>query len=259
MFNLLEQLNIEFDKEVRFNWCKYNKYNDKNKLNIGIYDFVLKEHKMIIEMDGGWHYKDNLMSNETKEEIEYKDIMKDMLALKNGYKVIRIPCDYNGIDRFNYIKKNVENKLNSLLDLSIIDWDKCDMFAVKNIVEEVCNYWNINGENCVVEDIANIFKISVQTTYNYLKQGNRLKWCNYNSKIEENKTKIKKGTDNGKPVGIFKDGIFLKRFISISDLERKSEQEFGVRLTKTRIVDVCKGKYQIYKGYTFKYLKEVSC
>lgn len=68
-----------------------------------------------------------------------------------------------------------------------------------------------------------------------------------------------KGCNFIKPVGIFKDGIFLKRFISISDLERKSEQEFGVRLTKTRIVDVCKGKYQIYKGYTFKYLKEVSC
>lgn len=45
IFNILKQLKIKFKTQEYYNWCKfYNSY--KNKLTIGIYDFVLESKKL---------------------------------------------------------------------------------------------------------------------------------------------------------------------------------------------------------------------
>lgn len=96
MFNLLKQLNINFETEKRFEWCTYfNKY--KNKECIGVYDFYIPSKNLIIEMDGGFHYKDNEINGKSYGEIELIDLEKDRLAKLHGLKVIRIDCDYKKI------------------------------------------------------------------------------------------------------------------------------------------------------------------
>ena len=102
MYSVLKQLNVHFKTEVKFDWCKYIDFNDINKIKKGRYDFVLEDtyignKQVIIETDGGWHGKDNKMSGIKKEESEYIDFTKDILANDNGYKVIRINC--NSSDR----------------------------------------------------------------------------------------------------------------------------------------------------------------
>ena len=60
-FKLLEELEIKFESEKKFSWCKYKL---KNKLRQGIYDFYfeLSNKKYILEMDGGFHFIDNITS-----------------------------------------------------------------------------------------------------------------------------------------------------------------------------------------------------
>lgn len=70
MFNILKQLNVDFETEKKFKWCKYK---FKNKMRQGRYDFYIPSMNLIIEMDGGWHYKDNSKSGQTKEESEFID------------------------------------------------------------------------------------------------------------------------------------------------------------------------------------------
>lgn len=54
------------------------------------------------------------------------------------------------------------------------------------MVKEVCDYWhlhnNINNEELRVKDLCNTFNMSVSTISKYLKKGNKLNWCNYNTK-----------------------------------------------------------------------------
>lgn len=65
---------------------------------------------------------------------------------------------------------------------------------------------------------------------------------------EETKRKL------SKPVEIFKDGNSLGIFSSASELERKSEKLFGVKLLSSKISTVCTGKRKFHKGYTFKHV-----
>lgn len=64
MFIILSQLNINFDTEKTFDWCKFIY---KNKIRTGRYDFYfeISDKKYIIEMDGGFHYIDNNISGQT--------------------------------------------------------------------------------------------------------------------------------------------------------------------------------------------------
>ena len=86
----------------------------------------------------------------------------------------------------------------------------------------------------------------------YLKKGTQLGWCNYNAKEE-----LKKWSDKNhkKKIEIFKDNISFGVFESIIDLERQSEELFGVKLFSTNIGRILLGKTKAttYKGFTFKY------
>lgn len=247
MFSLLEQLKEEhqinyFDTEIKFDWCNY--YNTfKNKESYGLYDFIVEENKLIIETDGGWHREDNNISGQKLDESIWIDNMKDKLAEDNGYKVIRISDEGD-------IKENIINsELDKMFNLSNIDWIKCGEYACSNLVKEVCEYWKlhneINNENTSTTDLRRIFKLDISTIIEYLKQGTKLKWCNYNPNSIQYKSK---------QVEIFKDETSLGKFESYHDLERQSEELFGVKLFYQNIALVCNGKYRQYKGFTFKYI-----
>lgn len=249
VFNMLEQLKIDFEVEKKYDWCNF--YNPfKQKDTYGIYDFVIEDMKLIIEADGGWHRKDNNISGQTKEESEWLDNIKDKLAYENGYKIIRISDDGD-------VKQNIlDSDLSELFDLNNIDWNKCNEFALSNLIKQVCKYWNTNL-NFTTKDISEKFNISQFCVIEYLKKGSMLNWCNYDSKEEMRKNAPKNGEKTSKLIIIFKDDILLGLFKSRSELERQSEKLFGVRLIGSNISHSCKFKNK-YKEFHFKYVSALT-
>jgi len=242
MFNILEQLNINFETEYSPDWIKPKRY-----------DFYIPLINKIIETDGGFHTRDNSMSGQTKEDSKEIDDYKDRLALEHGIEVIRVDCFYIYNNRFECIKNNTlnNNRLNELLDLNNINWLKCGEFALSNLIKIACEYKKENPE-LTTGDIGKLMKLSTQSIKNYLRQGSKYGWCKYDGEMENFKVVSAKR----KMIAIFKDKNILSIFESASKLSRQSEKLFGVKLTISSISNACLGKIEQYNGYTFKYTED---
>lgn len=249
--SLLDELCIEYEMEVKYNWNKYiNPLN--NKITQAYIDFVMyKDGREIpLEADGGFHRKDNKMTGGTKEMAEYVDKQRDENCLKYlGEHTIRI-CDEGDV------KSNILNsKLSSIFDLNVVDWEECEKYAIKsNKVKEICEYWSNKEKHKTTKDLGEVFNLSKSTIISSLKKGNLLGWCSYDPKEEIKKSASKSGRITRKRVEIFKEGISLGIFESCHKLEGLSETTFGVKLFSPNISSVCNGKLHKYKGYTFKYV-----
>lgn len=249
MISMMSQIGINFKTQVTrtvFDWC------DKR------YDFYIPSLNMIIETHGIQHYEETRRNGaRTLEEEHENDRLKKELALNNGIEhYIELDCRHSNLE---YIKNSILNSdLSKLFDLSKIDWLKCEEFSLKNIVKEVCDYWNNKDEWETTYTIANNneWGISgISTIIRYLKIGSELGWCNYNPKEEMMKS-AKKLNKNGKQIEIFKDDNSLGVFESASELERQSEKLFGVKLYQGNISAVCLKKKSQYKGFIFRYINE---
>ena len=53
---------------------------------------------------------------------------------------------------------------------------------------------------------------------------------------------------------MFKCGISLGIYNSCSELARMSEKDFGIKLTSSKMSNVCRGNAKHHKGYTFRYI-----
>ena len=246
--SMLSQLRIKFQVQlsnITFNWC--NKYR---------YDFYLPEYNCIIETHGIQHYKYTGL-NRTLEEEQENDKIKRELALNNSIKnYIVLDCRESDM---KWIKNSVLNsKLNELLDLSNIDWNKCEEFALGNLVKEICEYWNNKKDWETTQTIAedNEWGISARGTIrDYLKKGTKYGWCNYDAKEEKVKNAIKMSKSTSKQVEILKDGESLGTFISCHELDRKSKELFDAKLDYRKISNAVRNN-KIYKGFTFRYIED---
>ena len=88
--SFLTQNNIEFEREKRFDDCKFKKPLP--------FDFYLPKHNIFIEVDGKQHFEKIRFGNETEEELESKfqsrkrnDKIKNQYAIANNIKLIRLP------------------------------------------------------------------------------------------------------------------------------------------------------------------------
>ena len=232
IMSVLEQLDLEFETEYKAKWS-----NNKR------YDFCIKKYDCIIEVNGGQHYSNisnfKLLGGRTLEEEQINDKFKKEVALKNGIKnYIELDCRESNLE---WIKNSIlHSELAKLFDLSKVDWQQCAEFANKNIVKEVCDYWNNRKDNETTGNLAKVFNLSVTTIRNYLKKGTKLDWCNYTANF-------------GKKVEVFKDNKSLGIFSSCAELERQSERLFGVKLLISSISAVCNENLKSYKDFTFKY------
>ena len=88
VYGLLKQLNIDFEYQKKFNWCKYEL---NGKQTFGIYDFYLQKYNLIIETDGALgHGRQNKITGQTAEESKRIDDIKDQLAKKHNIETIRL-------------------------------------------------------------------------------------------------------------------------------------------------------------------------
>ncbi len=248
MFSVLEQLEVDFITQ-------YSKPNEKWCNNYR-YDFYFEHNneKYILETHGLQHYKK--CTWKTLTQVKENDKLKKELALQNGIKeenYIIIDCRKSELE---WIKKNVLNsKLNEIFDLNKIDWLKCEEFGRKNIIKVVCEYWCNRKNNETASDLSKIFKLNRNTIAKYLKQGCDIGWCIYEPKKESYEGRKKAGKSKGKKVEIFKNKMSLGTFESCAEIERQSEELFGVKLLQNSISRVCRGGInKTYMGFVFKYI-----
>lgn len=247
MFNVLEQLKLNFKIQLtktNFKWCNKYKYD---------FYFEYNNEQYIIETHGMQHYEEiDRDKAKTLEEEQANDRLKKELALRNGIKeenYIVIDCRHSKLE---WIRDNdsgvLNSKLNDIFDLSKIDWTKVEEFAYSNLVKKACKY-KIDNPSLTASDIADKMGYSNTVVLKWLKIGNKLGWCTYNSQEEQRRGGIKRQ----KQVEIFKNGISLGIFESLIDLENNSEKLFGVKLLICNISKVCHKERKQYKGFTFEF------
>ena len=242
MFNLLEAINEDFDREERYNWCVFQIDNEET---YGVFDFILIKRNIIIEMDGGFH---------EKEEVKYRDKQKDILASRNGFKVIRINAEKSNI---KFLKENIEkSELRKYIDFLNVDWEQIEIKSRDNIHKIICDY-KMQNPDMYVKDIAKHFGLKNDFVRESLKTGNELDWCVYKPKEEVKRSNIQhmNGFKKGVQHDISKkfievcmydlDGNYIKTFSSKK--EAVKNYGYGVYLcTQNKEREHCKtaGGYQ---------------
>ena len=181
--SIFEQLNLDYLTEQRFDWCVFKTNDGINR--IGIYDivFCLNNVNYIIEIDGAFHFKDNKMNNVTKELAQEIDQHKTNLALKNGYKFIRILALESNKE---YMRNSAtSSELSNILDLDKINWDKCDKDALSSYVLEAAKLWNIYKR---ASTVASIMNKRSEVIVKYLHKATKAGLCDYDGKLEQVKS-----------------------------------------------------------------------
>jgi predicted RNA-binding Zn-ribbon protein involved in translation (DUF1610 family) len=183
--SILDQLNEKYQKGKIFDWSKNIEHSINNLNGNKIYDFYIPSKNYIVETHGMQHYNASTQfKKRSLIEEQENDKLKEELAVSNGIdKYIIIDCRLSELE---YIKNStINSELNSVFDLSYIDWLKCHEFACNSLVKIACGLWN-SGNNIV--QIAKIMKMARRTILNYLKKGSQAGWCSYDPKEESIKS-----------------------------------------------------------------------
>ena len=172
MFNILKTLDIDFVYQFSPKWAQ----GFKGSKRAAIYDFAIPSMNLIIEMDGGIGHGKYVFpkSIRTIQETKDKDDWKDCQAKNNGYEVIRIESDFSNIE---YLKANILNfVLSKYFSFDNLGWAEIDKKSAKNIVKEICSFYN--DKQGSVKQLSSHFNISISTVRKYLKKGNSFGWIN---------------------------------------------------------------------------------
>lgn len=183
MYNILEQLEIDFDYHKAFEWSKNTPNGTK------YYDFYIPNKSLIIETHGPQHYKrafsETIAAARTFEQEQSNDLLKKELALKNGVaNYIELNCS---ISDCNFILSSILSS--GLLDIldrdpANIDITISDIFASSNIIKLCSDLWNTGVPT---EEIARRLKLHKDTVRKYMYKADKFGWSNYKNKQIKNK------------------------------------------------------------------------
>lgn len=154
--------------------------------------FIVNNKRYIIEMDGGFHYKDNKMTYKTAKESKEIDDKKDELAKQHNINIIRI---YSPDGQYHDTYINLIHKLEEIVDVSILSEETIMENVHKNFVKIICDYYNQYESEKTMDEISKKFNIHTQTLRDYLIIGTRYAWCNYINQNEKKKIKKEKVID----------------------------------------------------------------
>lgn len=170
MYKLFDQIGVEYIPEFSPKWAGKKRYD--------LY-FIFDNKEYVVEADGGWHFKNNNLSNQTIKESQFKDLEKEQMLIEHDINIIRIDCRESNKD---FIRKNIlSSQLSLMFDLANIDWDSCDIFANKSILIEICKYYD-NHNYPTRDELGKVFKLSKNTICSYLQTGRDLGICSYQDK-----------------------------------------------------------------------------
>lgn len=240
MFNILEQLNVDFKNEFSPKWANGRRY-----------DFYDKSNNIIIEMDGKLGHGKNDTKELSKNESKIIDEWKDLIAQDHGITVVRIDCCYDN-NRFEYIKNNILNsKLLNYYNFNCINWNEVDEYATSSLIKEICEFYENHKNDMLLKDICSECRINGSVMLSYLKQGNKFGWCNYNKKYTmTTRSKLHK-PHNCRKVMVFEiNETFESATLCANELSKRYNEQF----TPSSVIRACQGIQKSYKGFTFKYL-----
>lgn len=234
MFNILQQLNIDFISEV-------NKSYGFLWMDNYLYDFYFKLNNelILIEMDGFFH-----------QFQRERDKIKTKLAIENGYKLIRINCIYNNADPVDFIKDNIlKSELSILLPLDKVDWKKCRRVATTSLLVQVCDMWE--NANISIQQMVKIFCVSRATIRHYLQKGHKIGLCpSYNSQEARYRSNLERAI----PIAFVKNDDICYVFSCAKEVEELSMKLFGVQCTRKGVQAVCNDEVSSHRGLNFKYI-----
>lgn len=252
LFNVLNQLNINFETQKTFEWSK--NYNHSNKKLSGNkrYDFYIPSLNCIIETHGEQHYGGNgfsTVNGRTFQEEQENDRLKEKLAKENGisqYTVI--DCSESKLE---FIKNNIinNNSLSKLITVNSIDWNICNEYATNSLVKLACEHWK-NGVKSTIE-IGKLMKLDCNTIAKYLKQGAELGWCGYNPKDAQIQALKVCANKNKKAVVQL---TVTNEFVRYWDSASSANKILGIN--PSTIAQVCKGSYETAGSYKWMYKED---
>lgn len=245
MFNIFNQLNIDFKTEVTKHDKGFEWINGEYR-----YDFYFQNKNInyLIETDGAFHNDKNI------QEI---DRIKDNLAIMNEMKIIRIDCKYPKVsERFEYIKNNIlHSDLRNIFDLSLVNWDIANDAALDSNIRIAAKLWS---DGLSVTEISNNLKICFKTTREYLHIANKIGLCTYNTISSTERKNISCARiareKTGKPIALYNNDVLINVFYSASELDRLSVDIYGIRMNRQNIVAVCKGNRKHVGGFSVRYI-----
>lgn len=241
--SLLNQINIPYEYQFLFEWSGLKRY-----------DFYIPSLNMIIETHGMQHYEQTRRKGaRTLEEEQENDRLKERLARENRIEnYVVLDCRNSELE---WIKESIlGSSLSKLLNLSSIDWNRCEEYALSNLVKEVCDYYNSNGEYECMSEIDEKYNISRGTNIKFLKRGTKLGWCNYDPKLAKSLASRKLNKKNGKEICVFTmDDVFICKYANARELERRSVEDFGFEIGCKGVSAVCNNKRNHYLGLKFKF------
>jgi hypothetical protein len=231
VISTLNQLNVKYQIQKSFSWSESKRY-----------DFYIPSLNCIIETHGKQHYDGGFESygGRTLEEEQKNDGIKAKIAKENGIeKYIVIDCRYSELEWIQNIV--LESELNTIFDLSTINWMKCHNFALTSLVKIVCSMWSY--ENLTVSEIMNRTYLGRTTIHRYLKKGLELGLCDH----EDTRKRLSNGVEI---VQLDLFGNLISAYESIAEAGEKNNINYK------NIHGVCRGKGKTAGGYKWMYKED---
>ena len=247
VFNLLQQCNVEFENEKRFDWS-----------NGKIYDIYLPTLSIIIENHGKQHYSKNgfnTLGGKTIDEEKNNDNQKKLLALSNGIKqYIELDCYNSTLEHIkaSVIKSNLLTILNT--DEKNIDWEQCLKFACKNLIKEVAYLFENN--NMTTSEIGKKYGLTKQTIIHYLKVATKLGWCNYNPKNEMKRIGAINGHNKSQKVICYEHSEII--YDNAIQCKNALNKTYNYGLNENNIRNTCRYKQMHHKKLHFFYYNNMN-
>lgn len=235
MFAFLEQIKIDFYSEKSFSWS-----------NGKIYDFYIPSINCIVERHGGQHYTGWNHDDDSLKTQQLNDEYKKQLAIKNGINnYIVIDCRKSNAQFIttNIVKSKLLDMFNS--NITNINIDKCNEFAIDNAIKLVCNMWN---DGASIKNIKEKFKIAGPTIRRYLIAGSEVGWCN-NYTVEESR---KRSSVAGIPNLKNATSIYCKELNKVFESQKEAAKHVDV--TYITIGSCCREELKTAGGYHWYYL-----
>ena len=240
MTEILDQLKVRYKRQLNkkdFKWCEDYRY-----------DFYLYDYNMIIETHGMQHY---ILRKNSKfgslEEIQRNDRNKEKLAKENGISYyVTLDCRYSTID---YIMNSITNSiLNDILDLSKINLIKLNKYLNKSLLVDVCIAYKNQYPDVSTLTLESEFGVNRATITRYLKDGNKIGLCNYNSMEFGAK---ERGNKSSQPIKVISENNTYY-FRSMKLLGKKYNEVFGKNMTSKCVYAVLRGKKDSYDNMKFE-------
>ena len=232
MHNFLSEARVSFIYQYRIN--KETKYR---------YDFYIPSKNMIIETNGGQHYKET--SRTSLLEVIENDLAKKELAIKNGIK------NYIYLDFSDTSLEKIINELKSscILDIlsiniSNININKVYEESLKSLCVKVCKDWKKGLHD--TKQLSKKYNMARATIIRYLKKGASIGLCDYNPSHERSKaTRESIGGWNKIKIIVYKDEKFYGEYSSITEFAKKE----GLN---NSTISRAMNKNKKYKNYRFE-------